>query len=102
MIVSAAVDETTISFEKLITSESNSGNIFEKLTTINADTIMAFVEEKWKKCVEEKAILVPLYPSEIVVELCYRIIGSWIRIELYFEKGTVCKVEHPFPLVKIS
>ena len=47
---------------------------------------MSFVEEKWKLCYDNGTILQP-YPSEIMQELCYLIVSSWIRMEVYIVNG---------------
>ena len=83
----AGVDETIEKFQKLTTSCDDKEKFFEKLAPDNKADIMSFVEEKWNLCYGNGTLLQPLYPSEIVQELCYLIASSWIRMEVYIENG---------------
>ena len=80
----AGVDEATKEFQKLGAPSNEFSINFANFD--DADTIMSFVEKEWKKCNENNTILEPLYPVGIVKELCYLIVSSWIRMELYFDR----------------
>jgi hypothetical protein len=80
----AGVGEATKEFQKLGASSNEFSINFANFD--DADTIMSFVEKEWKKCNENNTIMEPLYPVGIVKEICFLIVSSWIRMELYFER----------------
>ena len=83
----AGVDETIIEQFQNCTLDDDKGKLFVKLAAYNKAAIMSFVVEKWNECYVNGTIQQQLFPSEIVEKLCYLIVRTWIRMEVYIING---------------